>query len=407
MSRSLRPAADELFDLVDLPGAGPVHLAIAFPSGRLRAMPAFPPAALPESGRIAAGRGLTVEACHRSSLGEAAELASCCDWGDHALVSGTDKEIGPAALLPEALNGFTAEQLRRRGRWNDRHAALDWRPPPRDRAVRLDWVAVADGYGGADRYAPADFVFIGRREAGDERAVAIGDSNGCAAGPDTETAKAAAVLELIERDATGLWWYGRQRRPKLGVGVIEGVGHITDWLAERGRRTWVIDITSDLPVPVAAAVSAEVDGRDVALGFAARADWNSAAIAALSEMLQMEVSLDAARALGGQAGAWADWRRTVCMTTPPLDAATDSPRAAAALPAPLGGLPQILEGCAKGGVDLWFVDMTRPAIGSPVCRALSTTLCHWRPRFLRQRLRIGDTQPAPLTDTSSGPLLLI
>ena len=46
-------------------------------------------------------------------------------------------------------------------------------------------------------------------------AVAIGDSNGCASGATLEEAKTAAILELIEWDATARWWYGRSPRPVI------------------------------------------------------------------------------------------------------------------------------------------------------------------------------------------------
>jgi ribosomal protein S12 methylthiotransferase accessory factor len=406
---SSRTDAAELFDVVGLPALGPVHLAVAFPGARLRACADFPRAALPESGRLASGRGLTVEACHRSCLGEAAELASCCDWGDRPLIEATEEEIGPAVLSPAALNGFSTEQLRDRDAWNRRYAGFDWRPRPCDRRTRLAWVAAADAYGGAGRFAPADFVFIGRRELGDDKAVAIGDSNGCAAGADAEAAQLAALLELIERDATGRWWYGRRRRPLFDIAAIDGAAGMVGWLASRERRTWLFDITTDLAIPVAAAASAEPSGRDVALGFAARLDGHAAALAALTEMAQLEVSLDAARRLGEQAGTWSDWRRTVALPTPPLDAALSLPPERPAWPLPASGLSQALQRCARAGIDLWFADMTHPAIGTPVWRALSTTLCHYKPRFARSRLTMGDDgEPAATATTPADqPLLAI
>ena len=153
----------------------------------------------PRQAEIASGRGLTALDCRRSALGEAVELVSCCDWGDRQLIRASQVDIGAAALSPEALNGFAKEQLNSREEWNQIHAGFDWRPAPQDRRAQIDWMAVEDAYGGPGRFAPADFVMIGRREPGDENAVAIGDSNGCAAGVSAEAAKTAALLELVER----------------------------------------------------------------------------------------------------------------------------------------------------------------------------------------------------------------
>jgi ribosomal protein S12 methylthiotransferase accessory factor len=402
--------AAALFDVIELPDGGPAHFAVALPGRRLRGMPGFPDAALPEAGRMASGRGLSAQECLVSATGEAAELASCCAWGDERLTTASLKEIDPAALTPDALNGFDSLQIAERAAWNADQAHFDWRPAPVAEATPIEWVEVEDAFGEAASFAPADFVFVGRREAGDEQAVAIGDSNGCAAGPDTEAAKTAAVLELIERDATARWWYGRRRRAPIDAAEIEGAPELVRWLAGRERRSVLFDITTDLDVPAVAAMSAEPDGSDIALGFSARLDLHSAAISALTEMLQMEVSLGAARALGEAAGSWAYWRREVRISVPPLEVTPDG--RFEPLPEPAGGphsgLPALLDACARSNVDLWFADMTRPAIGVPVFRALSTALCHYKPRFARSRLLAADPRDiAPVAERAGPPWLAI
>jgi ribosomal protein S12 methylthiotransferase accessory factor len=185
---------------------------------------------------------------------------------------------------------------------------------------------------------------------------------------------------------------------------------LTGWLADRERRSFLFNITSDLDIPVIAVMSAEPDGSDIALGFAARLDPRFAAISALTEMLQMEVSLHAARALGDAAGSWAYWRRTVRISTPPLDATAGVPSGTLPKAAPdqRSGLSALLDACARRNVDLCFADMTRPAIGVPVFRALSTALCHYKPRFARRRLLNVDPHDlAPVVQRAGGPWLVV
>lgn len=385
---------NRLFEVHELPvRVGPACFALAVPSESLIRTENFPHAALPQAGRIASGRGTSGEECRLSCLGEAAELASCCSWRNERLVTGTDEDMGPEALPPEVLNGFAPHQIRDREAWNRSHAHFDWRPQMRDPRDPLDWLAIEDAFGGRGAFVAADCAFIGRKEAGERDAVAIADSNGCAAGPTAELARFAAVCELVERDATGRWWYASRRRAPIHPSDVEGAAELTDCLAERSRRTWLFDITTDLAIPVMAAVSAERDGRDVAAGFAAGLDAHSAAISALTEMLQMEVSLDAARCLGEEAGSWAYWRRRVRMAMPPLDAALFMPPEPLqqSLISPSGSeLSKVLEACERAGIDLWFADMTRPVIGVPAVRAFSTRLCHYKPRFARPRLLAAD-----------------
>lgn len=406
MTTARRPGWAQLFEVFDLPGEGaPVHCAVTLPGERLRSLPGFPQAATPEAGRLASGRGLTPAAARRSALGEAAELVSACAWGDEAVVTATMAAIGPAAIPPAALTGFTARQLAGRDAWNMRHGGFDWRPPAFDEARAIGWIEVASAFGGPPAFAPADAVLIGRREAGDADAVAIGDSSGCAAGEAAEVATLSAVLELVERDATGRWWYGGRRRRPVTPDAADLPAPLAAFLTERARRTVVFDITTDLGIPVVAAVSAEADGADVALGFAARLDAPAAACAAATEMLQMEVALQAARELGREAADWWAWRRRVTMALPPLDAAARLPAGGIAAAnrvdgrraggprtggRPLNGLGAVLAALDRAAIPLWTVDLTRPAIGVPVARALSTALCHAKPRFARPRLGAPD-----------------
>ncbi len=387
----------DLFEVVALPDVGgPLHCAVALPGERLRALPGSPQAATPEAGRLACGRGLTAAACRLSALGEAVELASACAWGDDAVVTATMATIGPVAIPPAALTGFSARQFASRDSWNQRYGGFDWRPSTFDEAREIGWMEVADAFGGPPAFAPADAVLIGRREAGDADAVAIADSSGCAAGETVAAATLAAVLELVERDATGRWWHGGRRRPPVAPTAARLPAVLSDYLVERRRRTVLFDITADLGIPVVAAVAAEADGCDVALGFAARLDAPAAACAAATEMLQMEVALAAARELGREAADWWTWRRRVTMALPPLDAAFRLPAARLATGRRAGrspdGLGAVMDVLARAAIPLWTVELTRPAIGVPVVRALSTALCHAKPRFARPRLGAIDAR---------------
>lgn len=401
----------ELFDVINLPVTDvPAQFAIAIPKNALLQMPVTPRSAMPETGRLASGRGLSMDDCRASCLGEAAELFSCCSWGDEPVITATADEIGPAAIAPESLNGFSPDQIVARAAWNRENTGFDWRPPIRHQSAVLDWLRVEDAFGGDGAFIPADFAFIGRREAGEEAAVAVGDSSGCAAGITADAAKLAAILELVERDATGRWWYGRRQRPIIDPSCLSGIDALVDWLLDRRRRTWLFDITSDIDIPVVAAASAEPDGKDVSLGFSAGQSLQSAATAALAEMLQMEISLGAARALGDNAGGWQRWREKVSMTTRPLKIAPIQQVAPSrSPPAVERDLSDVLNALAHRGIDLWFAEMTRAEFGIPVFRAVSTLLCHYKPRFGRARLFAPDAGDLSF-DTGSPadqPLLLV
>ncbi|TGS09939.1 hypothetical protein EN852_028495 [Mesorhizobium sp. M2E.F.Ca.ET.209.01.1.1] len=191
---------------------------------------------------------------------------------------------------------------------------------------------------------------------------------------------------------------------------LSGIDTLVDWVWDRERRTRLFDITSDIDVPVIAAASAEPDGRDVSVGFAAGKSLQSAATAALTEMLQMEISLGVSRVLGDKAGTWSQWREKASMKTRPLDMASIQ-HVAPNLPhrAVERDLSDVLDALAQRGIDLWFAEMTRAEIGIPVFRAVSTRLCHYKPRFGRVRLLAPDARDLSFDPSSPAdqPLLLV
>ena len=72
-------------------------------------------------------------------------------------------------------------------------------------------------------------------------------------------------------------------------------------------------------------------------------------------------------------------------------------------------LSDVLDALAQRGIDLWFAEMTRAEIGIPVFRAVSTRLCHYKPRFGRVRLLAPDARDLSFDPSSPAdqPLLLV
>jgi ribosomal protein S12 methylthiotransferase accessory factor len=58
-----------------------------------------------------------------------------------------------------------------------------------------------------------------------------------------------------------------------------------------GRRSWLLDITTDIGVPCVAAVSCSANGSGFAFGLAARPTLKAAARSAILEMCQLELAL--------------------------------------------------------------------------------------------------------------------
>jgi ribosomal protein S12 methylthiotransferase accessory factor len=87
-------------------------------------------------------------------------------------------------------------------------------------------------------------------------------SNGCAAGSCLEEATLYGMLELIERDAFLLGWYGKARLPEIDPASCRS--RATRLMIERvgmsGYEVRLFDNRIDLPIPVVTAVAVRRDG---------------------------------------------------------------------------------------------------------------------------------------------------
>ncbi|QES52076.1 cyclodehydratase [Streptomyces venezuelae] len=114
-------------------------------------------------------------------------------------------------------------------------------------------------------------------------------SNGCAIGSCTEEALLGALLELVERDAFLLAWYGGQRLTAIDLDSVPGpaVRTMADRAALQGYEVHAFDNRIDLAVPVVTALAVRRDGGPGLYSFGAGAALDPAAAveAALSEVL--------------------------------------------------------------------------------------------------------------------------
>ncbi|MFC8074347.1 TOMM precursor leader peptide-binding protein [Streptomyces sp. NPDC057307] len=114
-------------------------------------------------------------------------------------------------------------------------------------------------------------------------------SNGCATGGSLEEAILFGLLELIERDAFLLAWYGRAKLTEIDLGSCRGgtIRTMLDRAALHGYDVHAFDTRMDLAVPVVTALAVRRDGGLGTLSFSAAAgfDPEGTVDAALSEVL--------------------------------------------------------------------------------------------------------------------------
>lgn len=388
----------EFFDVFALsPEGWPVHCNLTTPNdAALARWPRWPSAALPSAGRAASGHGVTMQLAQISGLGEAVEVASLCRWGDEATVKAREKDLPGEVWSATTLAGFSRDQRSNREAWNAHLKGTDW-IAPNPGTTETEWVQIVD-LTGAPVWVPAQAVFLGEHRSGDPEAILVADTNGCAAGPSDSAAQAGALLELIERDATGRWWYGCRARHHLADTMLDDAGrHLIEACRTVGLATRLFDITSDIGVPVVAAVGQSAKAPP-ALGFAAAPTFQAAALKALAEMAQMALVFQGG--VGEARPGLETWAREAGDHAPPLSLGAPPAAIPPNAPTSIGTRLQ------DAGIRVAFLCQTRPEFSVPVWRALSPDLCHWKPRFGRSRLLARDDRDLTTVSPAPNPVLL-
>ncbi|HET6478925.1 MAG TPA: YcaO-like family protein [Actinoplanes sp.] len=223
------------------------------------------------------------DAAQTSATGEAVEryCGNYIEPGRNT-VTGSFNELrrqGLRALDPAEIALYSETQYRTRG--------FPFVPFTRDSEVT--WVEGRSLTRQEIVWVPAFMVYVmwherqGLQEARHSYPVLAG----IAAGPSREYAEMSALEEVIERDATMIWWSTKQRLPKLSLppraaALISSVAH--------RYEVSLIHLENDFAVPVMAAALRDRDKGHLGIGFAARENCVVAAEKALAEAFTLQMS---------------------------------------------------------------------------------------------------------------------
>jgi len=368
---------------------------LPLPRSGIRVCYALPPR---RAGRISLagwwpsfGAGLTLGEARRRARAEAIERASGVFRGDEPRIRASYRELGEAAVHPAACLLFSERQRRAAG--SASRSPLTRVPRAFDEDARIDWSPLWSLTHRTWKYLPSMCLYF-KYPAPPAGRFGSADSNGIAASRHRPEAALHALLELVERDSVALWWYNRVRRPAFDLDDCRDpeLRRLLACYHDLDRQTWVLDLTSDLEIPVCAAISRRHTGRaDLAFGFGAGLEPAAAVRHALCEMAQML----AARAAGGRGGAgtaaFERWRRgTRAVQTPHL-LPSDAPRRRLATPGPTPrnaatAVSRCRAALEARGLEVLSLDLTRPDAPLAVIRMVVPGLRHLWPRFAPGRL---------------------
>jgi bacteriocin biosynthesis cyclodehydratase domain-containing protein len=321
------------------------------------------------------GKGMTVEQARTGALCEALERYSGIFRGDEPRTRAAFRDLGDDAVHPNACLAISEQQFRTRDEWNRTASNAMWIPQRFDETAETDWVPAWSLTHERKRYVAAAYCYYSYPVG--PNAFAYSDSNGSAAGTCLEDAILQGLLELIERDAAGIWWYGRIKRPGVAL-ETQYMKAMAREHAALGRQLRLLDLTTDLGIPVCAALSVGEGEQSFSIGFGAHLDPVIAATRAITETNQLlALNRRGGRLYLGelQDAAFLEPHgvRELSTAVAPSDDLRDDVRACAAL---LG----------RHGLEMIVLDQTRQEVGLPVVKVIVPGLRHFRPRFAPGRL---------------------
>jgi ribosomal protein S12 methylthiotransferase accessory factor len=237
------------------------------------------------------GKGASDAQAKASALCEALERSSGLFRGDEERRCARLADLGDDAVHPASIMLFSEQQYAKRATWNGRPTRYNLVPAPFDDNATVSWTPVWSLTNQVRRWVPTAQCYYGFVDR-DVAPFAISCSNGSAAGGNLEEAILQGLFEVIERDSVAIWWYNRVRRPAVDLDSFAEpyLDRVREFLAHNRRRDLaVLDITSDLTVPVFVATSRRVDRSPerILLGFGAHFDARIAVLRAVTELVQM------------------------------------------------------------------------------------------------------------------------
>ncbi|MEH2088175.1 TOMM precursor leader peptide-binding protein [Nostoc sp.] len=353
-------------------------------------------------GGRSAGKGRTDSQAMASGFCEAIERYSGVFQGYEIREKGIYQQMGEKAIHPNVCMNFSQQQYQNREQWNvECQGWFQKVPEPFDEQREIDWTPVWSLTHQEFKYLPTAYCYYGYRP--DYKPDCWADSNGCAAGNTLEEAILQGFMELVERDAVALWWYNSLQKPQVDLDSFDEpyFQSLKQYYQTINRELWVLDITSDLNIPVFAAVTRRSDRsvEDIVLGYGAHFDAKIAISRALTEVNQILPNVLFAKADGSTQyppsadGLALDWWKTVTLSDQPY--LVPSQRIAAKVSGDYcevasDDLLEDVKLCQQivknNGLEMLVLDQTRPDIGLRVAKVIVPGMRHMWKRLAPGRL---------------------
>lgn len=350
------------------------------------------------------GKGRTATQAKAGALCEAIERYSSTYQGDEPYIISSLEKLSATGIHPNACMNYSAQQYRNRERLNAGCTKFYFMVPvPFDESLSMHWTPVYSLTEQVVKYLPSCFCY-NQYPAGEESSLfCYPDTNGNAAGNSVEEAILHGFLELVERDSAALWWYNMLKKPEVNFLSFHEPYFIQlkEFYESLNRSLYVLDLTSDLQIPVFAAISHRLDDakQDIIFAFGAHVEARIGIERALIELNQLLpiVNLTATERAAGNYrtndSLFLEWLHSATRENHPYlmpsesvspKTARDYPRLCA--PNVYDSVMLCMEIAKKHGLEILVLDMTRADVGLCVVKVIVPGLRHFWRRLAPGRL---------------------
>lgn len=365
------------------------------------------------------GKGKTPLQAKVGALCEAIERFSMMYHEKEYEVVSTFQDL-EGAIDPNSCMLFSHQQFENRDKINAESTKFYAMIPQQlDRTKEIPWVPIYNLTLDKFQCIPAEFCFAQYPVEDDDKRISYPDSNGCAAGNTLDEAILQGLLELIERDAAAIWWYNRICRPAVDLLKLnhDYILQVKGLYHKNGRTLEVIDITTDIGIPVFVAVSADINTSNrIIYAFGSHTDVTIAIERAVVELNQLypivenkEASIETGDPL------FNDWLLNSTLESVPYlkgdeYSAVDIIKKYEGRCAPTitDSLQYIKQNIEKQGMEILVRELTQPDIGLPVVKVVVPGLRHFWRRTAPGRLYHVPVQlgwrSTPLEESELNPI---
>ena len=341
-----------------------------------------------------AGKGTSIQQARAGALCEAVERYSGLFTGDEYRITSSYANLGDAAIHPNSCMLFSDMQYEGRVQNNLRDRSFEIIPDPFDVNAEIEWSPVWSLTHKVHKWLPTGYLYFAypRKEG---QFFYWGDSNGSAAGNTLEESILQGFFEIIERDAAAIWWYNRLSLPEIDLSSLNNayINQVVTHYKDINREIWCLDLTTDVGIPVVAAITRRIDKpvEDIVFAFGCHLDFEIAVLRAITELNQFLPAVIPINSDGSGEYAYDDpaslewWKTARIADHPYLRPNPLSPKISnrsLAIPTS-GSIGEIVHDCQKLieklGYEFLVLNQTRPDIGLPVTKVIIPGMRHfWR-----------------------------